>query len=180
MTEPRAVVLVSGGLDSATVLALARAAGRSCYALSFDYGQRHRVELEAAARVALALGAAEHRLMPIGLGAIGGSALTDPSIAVPEAATSGIPVTYVPARNTVFLALALGWAEVLDADSVEWFKQHGGLTRANGDHFRQTLLSRGGSEDAMTLFRKFTGREPYIEPLLKRRGLDRAAAAPKG
>ncbi len=118
MTEPRAVVLVSGGLDSATVLALARAAGRSCYALSFDYGQRHRVELEAAARVALALGAAEHRLMPIGLGAIGGSALTDPSIAVPEAATSGIPVTYVPARNTVFLALALGWAEVLDAREI--------------------------------------------------------------
>jgi len=118
MTEPRAVVLLSGGLDSATTLALARAAGRSCYALSFDYGQRHRVELEAAARVASALGAAEHRVMAIGLGGIGGSALTDPSIAVPENATSGIPVTYVPARNTVFLALALGWAEVLGAREI--------------------------------------------------------------
>jgi 7-cyano-7-deazaguanine synthase len=118
MTHRRAVVLLSGGLDSATVLALARAGGRACHALSFDYGQRHRVELEAAGRVAAALGAVEHRVMAIGLGGIGGSALTDPSIAVPEQGTTGIPVTYVPARNTVFLALALGWAEVLGADEI--------------------------------------------------------------
>jgi 7-cyano-7-deazaguanine synthase len=111
----RAVVLVSGGLDSATTLAMARAEGRECYALSFDYGQRHRVELQAAADVARALGAAEHRVMKIDTAGIGGSALTDASIAVPESPTTGIPVTYVPARNTVFLALALGWAEVLGA-----------------------------------------------------------------
>ncbi|MCZ8131431.1 MAG: 7-cyano-7-deazaguanine synthase QueC [Steroidobacteraceae bacterium] len=113
--SPRAVVLVSGGLDSATTLAIARERGRACYALSFDYGQRHRVELEAAARIARALGAVEHRTMRIDTAGIGGSALTDPSIAVPESPTAGIPVTYVPARNTVFLALALGWAEVLGA-----------------------------------------------------------------
>jgi 7-cyano-7-deazaguanine synthase len=118
MSSIRAVVLVSGGLDSATTLALARVAGRECHAISFDYGQRHRVELEAAARVAKAQGALEHRVMALGLGGIGGSALTDPSIAVPEAATIGIPVTYVPARNTVFLALALGWAEVLGAGEI--------------------------------------------------------------
>ncbi len=118
MSLPRAVVLLSGGLDSATVLAIARAAGRDCFALSFDYGQRHRVELEAAARVAQALGAREHRTMRIDFAGIGGSALTDPAIAVPEAASAGIPVTYVPARNTVFLALALGWAEVLGAREI--------------------------------------------------------------
>ena len=118
MSAPRAVVLVSGGLDSATVLAIARAEGRNCYALSFDYGQRHRVELEAAARVATALGAREHRTMRIDFAGIGGSALTDPAIAVPEEASPGIPVTYVPARNTVFLALALGWAEVLGAREI--------------------------------------------------------------
>ena len=118
MSGARAVVLVSGGLDSATVLAIARAAGRECYALSFDYGQRHRVELAAAARVASALGAREHRTMRIDFAGIGGSALTDPSIAVPESASAGIPVTYVPARNTVFLALALGWAEVLGAGEI--------------------------------------------------------------
>jgi 7-cyano-7-deazaguanine synthase len=118
VSAPRAVVLVSGGLDSATVLAIARAAGRECYALSFDYGQRHRVELEAAARVASALGAREHRTMRIDFAGIGGSALTDPAIAVPEGPSAGIPVTYVPARNTVFLALALGWAEVLGAREI--------------------------------------------------------------
>lgn len=115
MAAPKAVVLVSGGLDSATTLAIARAEGRACHALSFDYGQRHRVELESAARVARALGAVEHRTMRIDTAGIGGSALTDPAIAVPETASDGIPVTYVPARNTVFLALALGWAEVLGA-----------------------------------------------------------------
>ncbi len=113
--SPRAVVLLSGGLDSATTLAIARAEGRVCHALSFDYGQRHRVELTAAANVARMLGAVEHRTMRIDTAGIGGSALTDASIAVPESPTDGIPVTYVPARNTVFLALALGWAEVLGA-----------------------------------------------------------------
>jgi 7-cyano-7-deazaguanine synthase len=118
VSAPRAVVLLSGGLDSATLLAIARAEGRECYALSFDYGQRHRVELQAAARVATALGAREHRTMRIDFAGIGGSALTDPAIAVPEEAAPGIPVTYVPARNTAFLALALGWAEVLGAREI--------------------------------------------------------------
>ncbi|MDZ7584411.1 MAG: 7-cyano-7-deazaguanine synthase QueC [Thiobacillus sp.] len=108
-----AVILLSGGLDSATVLAIAREAGYACHALSLDYGQRHTAELAAAARVAKNLGAVEHRVIRIGLGDIGGSALTDASIAVPESPTAGIPVTYVPARNTVMLALALAWAEVL-------------------------------------------------------------------
>ena len=110
-----AVVLLSGGLDSATTLAIARSRGFCCHALSFEYGQRHAPELQAAAAVAASLGAAEHRLLSIGLGELGGSALTDPGIAVPESPAEGIPVTYVPARNTVFLAFALGWAEVLGA-----------------------------------------------------------------
>jgi 7-cyano-7-deazaguanine synthase len=114
----RAVVLLSGGLDSATVLAIARDAGHDCYALSVDYGQRHKAELDAARRLAAALGAREHRVMRVDLAGIGGSALTDPAIPVPEWATSGIPVTYVPARNTLFLALALGWAEVLEARDI--------------------------------------------------------------
>ena len=115
----RAVVLLSGGLDSATVLALARAAGYECHALSFAYGQRHGAELKAAAAVAAALGAARHRVVDLpALGEHGGSALTDSSIAVPEASGEGIPVTYVPARNTVFLALALAWAEVLEARDI--------------------------------------------------------------
>lgn len=109
-----AVVLLSGGLDSATCLAMARAEGYACHALSVDYGQRHRSELEAARRVAAALGAASHRVVRIDLGAIGGSALTDSAIAVPERPTEGIPVTYVPARNTTLLSLALGLAEALD------------------------------------------------------------------
>ena len=114
----RAVVLLSGGLDSATVLAIAREAGFECYALSFDYGQRHSAELAAAKRVAKELGAREHRVMRIDTAGVGGSALTDETLAVPEAPTEGIPVTYVPARNTVFLALALGWAEVLEAEAI--------------------------------------------------------------
>ncbi len=114
----RAVVLVSGGLDSATVLAIARSQELECFALSIDYGQRHRAELLAAERVAKSLGAREHRTMRIDLGGIGGSALTDASIAVPEAPQIGIPITYVPARNTVMLALALGWAEVLGAEQI--------------------------------------------------------------
>ena len=113
-----AVVLVSGGLDSATCLAMARAAGHRCYALSFAYGQRHGAELQAASRVAAALGAAQHRTMSIDLAAFGGSALTDTSIAVPEQPAGGIPMTYVPARNTVFLSLALAWAEVVDARDI--------------------------------------------------------------
>lgn len=115
MNARKAVVLVSGGLDSATVLALAREQGFVCYALSFDYGQRHRIELQAAAAIAKSLGAAAHKTIRMDLREIGGSALTDDAIAVPAASTGGIPVTYVPARNTVFLAIALGWAEVLDA-----------------------------------------------------------------
>jgi 7-cyano-7-deazaguanine synthase len=113
-----AVVLVSGGLDSATVLAMARAQGFACHALSFDYGQRHRAELAAAARVADAVGAVAHKVVSIGIDALGGSALTDPDIEVPTQPSAGIPITYVPARNTVFLALALGWAEVLDAEDL--------------------------------------------------------------
>ncbi|MGB7740522.1 MAG: 7-cyano-7-deazaguanine synthase QueC [Steroidobacteraceae bacterium] len=115
-----AIVLVSGGLDSATCLAIARAEGYRCHALSFQYGQRHHAELNAARKVAAQLRAVEHRVMQIDLGAFGGSALTDASIAVPEDGTSGatIPVTYVPARNTVFLAFALAWAEVLQAHDI--------------------------------------------------------------
>lgn len=111
----KAVILLSGGLDSATCLALAREQGYACHALSLDYGQRHEAELAAARRVARALGAVEHKIIRLDLGGIGGSALTDPAIAVPEVPGEGIPITYVPARNTVFLALALGWAEVLGA-----------------------------------------------------------------
>lgn len=116
--QQRAVVLVSGGLDSATVLAIARKQGFSCYAMSVDYGQRHRAELDAAVRVAKALGAVEHRTLRLDLAGIGGSALTDTSIAVPESPQIGIPITYVPARNTLMLALALGWAEVLGAGHI--------------------------------------------------------------
>ena len=114
----RAIVLLSGGLDSATVLAIARSQQYECYALSVEYGQRHRAELEAARRIAAALGAHEHRTMRVDLAGIGGSALTDAKMAVPEALAPGIPVTYVPARNTLFLSLALGWAEVIGAGDI--------------------------------------------------------------
>jgi 7-cyano-7-deazaguanine synthase len=113
-----AVVLLSGGLDSATVLAMAIQQGFHCYALSVDYGQRHHAELAASRRVAAALGAAGHRVIHIDLTAFGGSALTDSSIAVPEQETTGIPLTYVPARNTIMLSLALAWAEVLHARDI--------------------------------------------------------------
>ena len=116
----RAVVLLSGGMDSATTLAIARSEGHDCHCLTVDYGQRHRAELAAAARVAQALGAAEQRVIALDLTQFGGSALTDPAIAVPQAPSEGIPVTYVPARNTIFLALALAWAEVLGAQDI-WF-----------------------------------------------------------
>ncbi len=114
----RAVVLLSGGLDSATTLAIAREEGYECHALSVRYGQRHALELEAASRVAAAIGATEHRIVDVNLRAIGGSALTDDAIAVPTTPGEGIPVTYVPARNTVFLALALGHAEAVEAHDI--------------------------------------------------------------
>ncbi len=115
---PRTVVLLSGGLDSATVLAAARAAAHDCYALTVDYGQRHAAELTAARALAAHFGAREHRVARVELGQFGGSALTDPSLAVPDAGTGGIPITYVPARNTVMLAVALAWAEVLAAQEI--------------------------------------------------------------
>jgi 7-cyano-7-deazaguanine synthase len=111
----KAVVLVSGGLDSTTVLAMAKAQGYECYTMSFDYGQRHRAELHAAEITAKTLGSTLHKVIKLDLGSIGGSALTDASIDIPEEETGGIPITYVPARNTVFLSIALGWAEVLGA-----------------------------------------------------------------
>jgi 7-cyano-7-deazaguanine synthase len=113
-----AIVLLSGGLDSATALAIARSQGFKTFALSVHYGQRHAVELDAAKRVAAALGAHEHRVMGIDLAGIGGSALTDVGVTVPESPGSGIPVTYVPARNTLLLSLALGWAEVVGAADI--------------------------------------------------------------
>lgn len=114
----KAVVLVSGGLDSTTVLAIARSEGYECYTLSFDYGQRHRAELAAAEHTSRTLGAVEHKVVVLDLRTIGGSALTDDRIDVPEHETHGIPVTYVPARNTVFLSIALGWAEVVGAADI--------------------------------------------------------------
>jgi 7-cyano-7-deazaguanine synthase len=114
----RAVVLLSGGLDSATVLAIARARGFECYALSVHYGQRHSAELAAARQIALDLGVREHRIMGVDLAGIGGSALTDAGIAIPESPTTGIPITYVPARNTLLLSLALGWAEIVGAADI--------------------------------------------------------------
>jgi 7-cyano-7-deazaguanine synthase len=116
--SPRAVILLSGGLDSATVLAMARAQGLECYALSVAYGQRHEIELDAAAAAARKLGAHEHRVMRVDLANIGGSALTDASIAIPTTPGVGIPVTYVPARNTIMLSLAMAWAEVLGAREI--------------------------------------------------------------
>ena len=116
--KPKAIVLLSGGLDSATCLAIARDEGYECYGLSFDYGQRHHSELHAAARVAESMQLARHMVIRIDMSGIGGSALTDMSLAVPEQETAGIPITYVPARNTVFLSYALAWAEVLEANSI--------------------------------------------------------------
>ena len=118
MSLKRAIVLLSGGLDSATALAIARSEGYEVYALSVEYGQRHRAELAAAQRVAAALGAREHRIMDVDLAGIGGSALTDTNVAVPETPGAGIPATYVPARNTLLLSLALAWAEVIGAEDI--------------------------------------------------------------
>lgn len=116
--KKKALVLLSGGLDSATCLAIARAQGYDCYALSLDYHQRHRAELDAAKNIAQILGVIEHKTVLLDLSMFGGSALTDDSIQVPEVASSGIPVTYVPARNTIMLSLALAWAEVLKAQDI--------------------------------------------------------------
>jgi len=118
MHQEKAVVLVSGGLDSATVLAMAKLQGFRCFTLSFDYGQRHRAELVAAQKIAAAYPDVVHKVVTLNLDSIGGSALTDQDIAVPESPTEGIPVTYVPARNTIFLSIALGWAEVLEASRI--------------------------------------------------------------
>jgi len=118
MNPRRAIVLLSGGLDSATALAIARSRGLECRTLAVSYGQRHAVELQSASRVSALLGAVEHREMHVDLAAIGGSALTDPDMEVPERPTDGIPVTYVPARNTLFLSLALGWAEVSESRDI--------------------------------------------------------------
>ena len=118
VTPGKAVILVSGGLDSSTVLAMALAQGYQCHTLSFDYGQRHRSELAAAQRVSDAMNVVQHKVVSLNLDSIGGSALTDLDIAVPEEETEGIPITYVPARNSVFLSIALGWAEVLEARNI--------------------------------------------------------------
>ena len=116
--EKKAIILLSGGLDSITILAQAKKSGYQCFALSFDYGQRHNAELNAAKKIALQYQVVSHKVIKLGLGEIGGSALTDENIAVPDSPQQGIPVTYVPARNTVFLSFALGWAEVLDAHDI--------------------------------------------------------------
>jgi len=113
-----AIVLVSGGLDSATCLAIAKSEGFECYALSIDYGQRHQIELKAAANVVKSIGAIEHKILQLDLAGFSGSALTDPTVPVPHQASEGIPVTYVPARNTIFLSLALGWAEVMNIQNI--------------------------------------------------------------
>jgi 7-cyano-7-deazaguanine synthase len=118
MNSGKAVILVSGGIDSTTCLAIAREQDYECFGLSFDYGQRHRSELQAAARVARYMQVAEYKVLELDMRGIGGSALTDSALAVPEQETAGIPVTYVPARNTVFLSLALAWAEVLEARAI--------------------------------------------------------------
>lgn len=116
--KKKAIVLVSGGLDSTTVLAIAQSQGYECYSISFDYGQRHRTELRAAEGIARKQGVADHKVIKLDLSTIGGSALTDTNIPVPESSSEGIPITYVPARNTVFLSIALGWAEVLEAQDI--------------------------------------------------------------
>ena len=162
----RAVVLLSGGLDSATVLAAAVHAGLECHTLSFRYGQRHDAELIAAQRVAATLGAASHRVIGIDLGMVGGSALTDPDIAVPEAPSAGIPVTYVPARNSVFLALGMGLAEVLEADEL-----HIGVNAVDYSGYpdcRPEFIEAFGRVAALATRRAVEGRALRIEaPLIE-------------
>lgn len=169
-TRKRAVVLVSGGLDSATALAVARHEGYDCYALSIDYGQRHHVELQAARRVCAALGVARHVVIPLNLREFGGSALTDdlpvPKDRSPEQAGNGIPSTYVPARNTIFLSLALGWAEVLGAADI-WIGVNAvdfsGYPDCRPEFIRQfeelaNVATRAGVEGTQ----RFTIRAPLI------------------
>ena len=178
MTQAKkAIILLSGGLDSATALACAQADGFDGYALSFNYGQRHQVELASAKSVCESIGVVEHKVVNLGLGDIGGSALTDDSISVPKSSSGeiaeGIPVTYVPARNTVFLSLALGWAEVLDADAYNAFKESGDIFNPElAGKFREYVLSKGGTVEPMELYRQFRGKDPDISPFLKRTGLN--------
>ena len=160
------VVLLSGGLDSATTLAIAKEQGFECYALSFSYGQRHSVELEAARKIAASARVAEHRVISIDLSAFGGSALTDTTIDVPEVPTTGIPVTYVPARNTVFLSMALAWAEVLEARDLFMgvnAVDYSGYPDCRIEFIQEfeklaNLATRAGIEGS-----RFTGHTPLIE-----------------
>ena len=174
----KAVVLLSGGLDSATTLAIARSEGHDCHCLTVDYGQRHRAELAAAARVARALGAAGHRLIAIDLTAFGGSALTDRNIAVPEAPSEGIPVTYVPARNTILLGLALAWAEVLGAQDI-WFGanavDYSGYPDCRPDYMRAFERLANLATKAAVEGRKLTLHTPIIH-LTKAEIIRRGAA----
>jgi 7-cyano-7-deazaguanine synthase len=164
--EERAVVLLSGGLDSATCLAMARAEGYVCHTLAFDYGQRHRAELVAAEILSRALGATSHRVLHLGLDTIGGSALTDTSLVVPEVATDGIPVTYVPARNTVFLALALGLAEVVDAQAI--YIGVNAVDYSGYPDCRPVFIDAFRHLAAVATVAGVEGRAPLIEtPLLK-------------
>ena len=161
-----AVVLLSGGLDSATTLAIARNQGFACYCLSIDYGQRHRAELDAAKRVAHVLGAVEHRTIAIDLTAFGGSALTDTSIAVPLGVQTGIPVTYVPARNTIFLALALAYAEVRGAADLFFGANavdYSGYPDCRPDYMRAFEALANLATKAAVEGRKLTLHTPIIE-----------------
>lgn len=164
------VVLLSGGLDSATVLAAAMAAGHRCHALTVAYGQRHDAELAAAARIATALGAHSHRSITVDIGQFGGSALTDESIAVPDSPSDGIPVTYVPARNTIMLAVALGYAEVLDADAI-----HIGVNAVDYSGYpdcRPAFITAFGHVAEVATRRGIEGRAPAIEAPLIALGKD--------
>ena len=175
----KAVVLLSGGLDSATTLAIAREQGFACYCLSIDYGQRHRAELAAAARVAAAQGAAEHRLVKLDLTGFGGSALTDNSIAVPvDGIQPGIPVTYVPARNTIMLALALAWAEVLGAQDIFFGANavdYSGYPDCRPEYMRAFETMANLATKAAVEGRRLTLHTPIID--LSKAGIIRRGAA---
>lgn len=175
----KAVVLLSGGLDSATTLAIAREQGFVCYCLSIDYGQRHRAELAAAARVAAAQGAAEHRLVKLDLTGFGGSALTDNSIAVPvDGIQPGIPVTYVPARNTIMLSLALAWAEVLGAQDIFFGANavdYSGYPDCRPEYMRAFETMANLATKAAVEGRRLTLHTPIID--LSKAGIIRRGAA---
>lgn len=175
----RAVVLLSGGLDSATTLAIAREQGFACYCLSIDYGQRHRAELAAASRVAAAQGAAEHRLVKLDLTGFGGSALTDNSIAVPvDGIQPGIPVTYVPARNTIMLSLALAWAEVLGAQDIFFGANavdYSGYPDCRPEYMRAFETMANLATKAAVEGRRLTLHTPIID--LSKAGIIRRGAA---